>query len=287
MGLIEQSQGKLFMTNVYVWSRPLNVHCVDATLKCLRIKKYTPWLHRIFPVHTFVTTEESWINHCQANRPGYWYCAGDFPNRGDIVAGSSGVDEDIHYAYCLVTPDIKKSDPRHKKQVIDGTYGLDFVCHNITNRVLYASPNRITLSDNILSIPLTGYKAVVACHLGVYGRIGKEWQSTINRCRNTSSPNLRTRQEEIDAIHLRAADGNQESAQEITERLKNIDQDYLNDSNKKFEQFYKKEINSRVFNDDMETLLINTIFKTERAVTVNLAHKIYGDYTLENKPDEE
>ncbi|EGQ7919927.1 hypothetical protein ACWO25_004689 [Vibrio parahaemolyticus] len=209
-------------------------------------------------------------------------------------------------------PGVKLDEPNHELDVIGGSYLIDFVCHNIANRVLFSSKENITLVDT--SIPITGYKSIVNSPLGVYGRNKREWALIIDKCSNLkfkpddpksddpesddpesddpNSPDIkpqRTKDEEIELIHLRASRGDVVKAKNITDALYDIDQKYAYESEKIYRDFDDQVINLEQLNTRMENLLANTISETENSVGRTVAKAIYGDYFMDegssNEPD--
>jgi hypothetical protein len=281
--------------NAHVWStpvKPLRKFSVPFNVQ-MRIVEIVPWLEKLFklPVHTFVTLNDDWYEIPAKNtKEGYWYCAGDFcPTDNKTVSGFEIDDLDTDFACCLVKPDIKLDDPEHEHEVIGGSYLVDFVCHNIANRILYASKENITLLDT--SVPLTGYKAIVNSPLGVYGRNKREWSLIIDKCsRLPIAPNdpktppkkpQRTKAEELNLIHLRASRGNVVKSQNITDTLYKVDQIYSDNSEAIYNNFDAGDMGIEQLNEKMEKLLKQTIVSTERIVGKSVAKEIYGDYVLE------
>lgn len=97
----------------------------------------------------------------------YWYCWGDFHSRGrlpDPIASclnTSGAEK------CLVSPTVNNGH---------GTvlwYGIDGVCHQVSNQVLYAEDTSGGGKPTIVS-RARGYKLSSAL-FGTYGRREAEW----------------------------------------------------------------------------------------------------------------
>lgn len=252
-----------------------------------------PWVEKLFnlPVHSFVTIDDNWGDESESNRQsGYWYCAGDYCSTDEeTVFGFEVDDADIDFAACLVKPGVKLDEPEHELNVIGGSYLVDFVCHNIANRVLFSSKENITLVDT--TIPITGYKSIVNSPLGIYGRNKREWALIIDKCTNLklkpddpNNPDIkpqRTKDEEIELIHLRASRGDVEKARNITDALYDIDQKYAHESEKIYKDFENQVITLEQLNTLMENLLANTISETENSVGRTVAKAIYGDYFME------
>lgn len=120
--------------------------------------------------HTWVTTYDSAANpytsldDVKAHGEHYWFCKGDFhqlgvstkyPN-GQILSGPF-----LPGSRCLV----KCDDPKAGGTVF--TYGLDGVCHQISNQVLFPAGETVKAAS--------GYKLSSAIY-GTYGRKNYEWQ---------------------------------------------------------------------------------------------------------------
>ena len=308
----------------FVWSIPLKnlrQFTISIPLNILGTKKLEitlqtwPYLSRIFrlPVHTFSTMGKPWITQPATESSGYWYCAGDFcqTNQQPIK------DKDFHninlsFAECLVKPGVELSHPKHDLKVAGGSYFIDFVCHNIVNRIMFALSPRKTLADT--GLPLTGYKAIVNSPLGVYGRNRAEWIYRIKSCvfahTNSRKPNplpelgsdidgmddieltdaiadlLPTAASEIAKIHT-IATGSEIEGQQVTEKLQNIDNQYSQFSIQLFNDWNDGSIDTEMLNDLMEKLLRNTIYKTEALVGRPITQAIYGLYEEDNDPERE
>lgn len=277
---------------IYIWSVPIKpLRRVSVPLKVQAgVIKILPWMEKFFlkPVHTFATIGSDWLEPPIENlKEGYWYCAGDFCSTEDKkVFGLEVDDSDVEFARCLVTPDIQKEDEEeHNLKVISGIYPIDFVCHNISNRVLYASKDIVTLAN--MGLPLTAYKAIINTPLGVYGRHTREWLLTINNCCTIKSDfkepkkPIRTKEEELDLIHLRAAGGDKGKANNISSALENIDAYYARRSELLYKNYDSGLIGILVLNAEMENLLRTTLYQTEKKLGKDLTKKIYGDYSLD------
>lgn len=261
------------MDNAYIWSAPLKP-----------IRSRVPyWLHLIFdsPVHTFATIGSNWIASPANNRSGYWYCAGDFcATNQATVNGQEVASVDVDYARCLVKPDIDYTDTRHPAEVIGGAYGIDFVCHNIVNRILYAADPKITLVST--NIPLTGYKFIVNGPLGIYGRNDREWGQAILLCainQNAPLPSLSDVMDEIQNIHKRAL--GEEMAMDVTEALADVDARYRSYSREFSSQYDDGKLNFLQFNIQNQILARETIASTESIIGPKNTRAIYGEYSTD------
>lgn len=105
--------------------------------------------------------------------------------------------------------------------VIEGKYLIDFVCHNIANRIL--SPLGKTIADSTLNI--AGYKLVVMSHMGIYGKKKDDWIKKIFPCgsvvRNNDNPIY-----EIQRIHHKITT-NMTHDPNLDDILMNIDTQFI------------------------------------------------------------
>lgn len=272
---------------LFAWSVPLKVfhEVIDGDIVDWSKQLYT------VPVHTFVTVGDDWLEEPGVipDKTGYWYCAGDFcPSDHKLVVNNYIGEVERDFVYCLVQPDIHRRDEEHGIKVIGGTYAVDYVCHNITNRVIYSYLPEMTLLNR--GLPITGYKAVINSYLGVYGRIKREWLSTINACRSRCSPQLGEspndsippveQDDEISKIHLHAADGDIELGTDLDEKLKAIDLHYRVSTEYVYLRYKRGLISKTAFNKHLLNLHIQVIRQTEMKVGVEMTRKIYGEYNL-------
>lgn len=130
--------------------------------------------------HTWVTSYDSRIHRLSSisdvkrASENYWYCWGDFHPLGrlndPIVKGFPSAGG----ATCLVAPNISKSR---------GTvhwYGIDGVCHQVSNQVLYVTSTPARGKPQIVS-GARGYKLSSAL-FGTYGRREKDWDVVRKNC---------------------------------------------------------------------------------------------------------
>jgi hypothetical protein len=194
------------------------------------------------------------------------------------------IDANCSLVRCLVAPDIHIDEPEHPAKVIAGEYGISYVCHNITNRIMYSSPDDKTLVNSTLL--LRGYGFIIKGHLGVYGQNKSEWLQRVTDCcgkfgvpkANSIRNSFRTQQEEIDLLHFRATGNNKEKAETITNELKTVDSNYLFATSRIFRSHKKREIDEATFHDRMERATIELIQQTEKIIGPEMARKIYGEY---------
>ncbi len=250
------------------------------------------WFDQIVrvPVHTFLV-EESKIPLNPNSIDGYWYCAGDFCNIDEAGVYQFIDTADISYARCLVAPNIKDSDPNRPKLVIEGTYGVNYVCHNITNRVLYATKTKSTLGT--IGIPNTGYAAVVKSALGVYGQNQVEWERRKKRCSPgesnenhsyASSPNAgesEVRNREVSNIHLVASGGDTVKAANVTHALRDVDSLYLHSTIEANSRFTEGSISLEAYNQEMVNACAKLFSQTKQTIGVAMTERIYPGCNLE------
>lgn len=137
--------------------------------------------------HTWVTTYDNRthnypdIQSVVAAQEANWYCWGSFHPKGgasghpDGFIGSQAGDRSI--ASCLVKPNVS-SDSDYDARGTIFTYGVDGVCHQLANQVLYATGKG--------AAPLTvkqarGY-AVSSFLYGTYGLQHQAWKRKLATC---------------------------------------------------------------------------------------------------------
>ena len=105
--------------------------------------------------HTWVTTYDSRVSGyandeaVSAAGQSYWYCWGDFHARGGTPPHPDGFlaqqTGELAFAQCLVAANAdSRTAPAARGTIF--TYGVDGVCHQLANQVLFATgigaPNR-------------------------------------------------------------------------------------------------------------------------------------------------
>ena len=141
--------------------------------------------------HTWVTSynnrenEYSDIDAVEAAGVDYWYCWGIFHPTGSTEDYPDGMlfstQGDEAFSKCLVEPNAKCEDSDAAKGTIF-TYGVDGVCHQLANQVLYgAQSNGVAplVSD------ARGYILSSALY-GDYGRQHSAWTAQIAACTSES-----------------------------------------------------------------------------------------------------
>ncbi len=274
--------------------KKLYVHSVRINATKLKKVAELIGISRYIPVHTFATIKYQWRTEPTSHKGIYWYCAGDFRT----IPQPGLLSQKITYYHsavstCLVAPNIKKVDPSHHN-VIGGDYGIHYVCHNITNRVLYPTGIdniEINGSNNIKhkaitiaalhSINITGYKIIVLSHLGVYGVNYNEWRSKIKNCLDIDPPPnkyflFQCVKDEILKLHFRACTNTDFDYKEVTSRLSSIDYSFSMGSRKLFIDFSMGDISIYTYNDKLYKIIIQLLKDTEKEVGLDLSLKIHG-----------
>lgn len=264
-----------------------------APARKLVLYKLRTWLDQIVKivVHTFVV-DESKVPLNPENPDGYWYCAGNFCNIDEAGVYQHLSRANIDYAKCLVAPNIKDEHPDREKLVISGQYGVHYVCHNITNRVLYSTENRNTLVD--LDIMITGYEVVVKSVLGVYGQNKLEWERRKEKCtgrvkiidsKKVEAPKTgaieKAREEEIRKIHLKASGGDAAKAERLTYALQDIDHKFYLQTQDIVSEFDRKNINFDEYNSHMVRACATLFSETIREVGHDIAARVYPGCIIE------
>lgn len=144
--------------------------------------------------HTWVTTYDNRVHAYpddgQVANAGeyYWYCWGDFHPSGGTPANATGFlgqqAGDLALARCLVLPNAdSRTTPGARGTIF--TYGIDGVCHQLANQVLYATAMQA-------APPLTvrnarGYMASAFIY-GTYGHQHAAWWTEIQKCGGRPPP---------------------------------------------------------------------------------------------------
>jgi hypothetical protein len=142
--------------------------------------------------HTWVTTYDNRVNAYQndaaviAAHQFYWYCWGSFHPKGgtpSIPDGFIGSQTgNLALAQCLVQVNAdSRTVPAARGTIF--TYGVDGVCHQLANQVLYATG---TSSVPQLTVQMArGYMASTFIY-GTYGLQYAAWASKIAACSGTT-----------------------------------------------------------------------------------------------------
>lgn len=265
---------------------------IVAPARLLVFYKLRTWLDQIVKVvvHSFAVDRTKLPLDPSAPN-GYWYCAGDFCNTDESGVYQHLSESDLDLAKCLVSPDIKDDHPEREQLVISGEYGVHYVCHNITNRVLYATDKCSTLID--LDLKTTGYEIVVKSTLGIYGQNKVEWDNKKRSCialdyeRGTYTKGRlrpikeRTRQEEVAKIHLRACGGDIEKSRNLTDALAKVDEKFLLQTESIVYAYNEGGLDTSVFHKEMVDACMRLFSSTIRIVGIDMTKKIYPGCDIE------
>lgn len=127
------------------------------------------------------TNNYSDISQIISAQESYWYCRGDFHSHGDFIGK---INYSSPYANCLVTPN---NSINGNGSII--RYGIDGVCHQISNQVLYRSKNSL---NNLRVDKARGYK-LSSSIFETYGLNKDMWrQNKINCLSNTFTKNQKS-----------------------------------------------------------------------------------------------
>jgi hypothetical protein len=141
--------------------------------------------------HTWVTTYDNRVTPypndaaVAAANESYWYCWGSFHPTGGTPAIPDGFigsqSGNLALAQCLVQANAdSRTVPAARGTIF--TYGVDGVCHQLANQVLYATG---TATVGQLTVRLArGYMASTFIY-GVYGLQHAAWASKIAACSGT------------------------------------------------------------------------------------------------------
>jgi hypothetical protein len=141
--------------------------------------------------HTWVTTYDNRVNPYPndaaviAAHEYYWYCWGSFHATGGTPAIPHGFlgsqAGNLALAQCLVQPNADSmSSPAARGTIF--TYGVDGVCHQLANQVLYATGTGTTAQLTVQKAH--GYMASTFIY-GTYGLQHAAWAAKIAACSGT------------------------------------------------------------------------------------------------------
>jgi hypothetical protein len=144
--------------------------------------------------HTWVTTYDNRVT-AYPNDPAvagagesYWYCWGSFhptggtpPHPDGFLARQPG---DLAFAQCLVLANADSATTPPARGTIF-TYGVDGVCHQLANQVLYA-----TEAGGAAPLAVVGARGYIASSFiyGTYGLQHAAWAAKIASCRGGQQP---------------------------------------------------------------------------------------------------
>jgi len=138
--------------------------------------------------HTWVTSYDSRkhvypdITAVKKAKEANWYCWGVFHPKGGVPDNASGFigsrDGDREIADCLVLPNAESGSNQAARGTIF-TYGIDGVCHQLANQVLYAT--KAAGSPPLTVKAARGY-AISTFLYGTYGLQHTAWISKLHSC---------------------------------------------------------------------------------------------------------
>lgn len=142
-----------------------------------------------FADHTWVTTYEA-ASHCPPPHT-YWFSWGGCHDIGPgTQARALGAQlADVAVAQCICVPDVEDYRPLPNNPAHGGIdfYGISGVCHQLSNRILWATQSGgaapLTVSDAL------GY-GVSRFLFGTYGSDAAEWTARSLRCKTPGSASL-------------------------------------------------------------------------------------------------
>jgi len=148
---------------LYVWRKrtPITLYLADHTW----VSSYDIRTNKYSDINQVISAQES-----------YWYCRGDFHAHGDFIGK---INYSSPYSHCLVT----------SNDSINGNgsiirYGIDGVCHQVSNQVLYRSKKSL---KNLRVDKARGYK-LSSSIFGTYGLNKDIWRQNQINCLNNTLP---------------------------------------------------------------------------------------------------
>ncbi|MCZ8177832.1 MAG: hypothetical protein O9309_02305 [Rhizobium sp.] len=144
--------------------------------------------------HTWVTTYDSRVHAypdiaaVKAAGERNWYCWGSFHPKGGAPGHADGYigsqSGDLNLADCLVAPNLSSSGNPPAQGTIF-TYGVDGVCHQLANQVLYSTGGS---GSSPLTVKRARGYALSSFIYGTYGLQHTAWQKKIAACTGTRLP---------------------------------------------------------------------------------------------------
>lgn len=166
------------MVSLYAWANPLrHLHLAD---------------------HTWVSTYDA-PSGCPPPTD-YWYCTGAcHPTGAGTTARALRTGRaDLALAHCIAQPNVSTFHPGPATAGIH--YGIDGVCHQISNRVLFATS---IVGDSLTVSGAHGYHASRFLS-GKYGSNVAQWHQLLRRC--TGTPAARSGDEPMDDLEQMIAE---------------------------------------------------------------------------------
>jgi hypothetical protein len=141
--------------------------------------------------HTWVTSYDNQLHHYSnaaavtAAGENCWFCWGSYHPKGGIPGNATGAlgqrQGSISLARCFVQSNADSSSTPAARGTIF-VYGVDGVCHQLANQVLYA-----TQAPVLTVRKARGYFASTFLY-GTYGRQTSAWASKIHSCAGARAP---------------------------------------------------------------------------------------------------
>ncbi|WP_157771930.1 hypothetical protein [Ralstonia solanacearum] len=206
---------------LYAWARPVQAGDYG----------FTPEMEGIDPRklvdHTWVTSYDNRLHQYPSigavieNNVAYWYCWGVFHPKGQSATLPNGFlgqgPAGLPHAACLCEPNADSDHEAARGTIF--TYGLDGVCHQLANQVLWAtklngnSPQTVRLAR--------GYWLSNAVY-GTYGRLhASTWKQKKTQCQSALEAQLDSDNVDDFETHLRESLGQnlvEETVQALLDR---------------------------------------------------------------------
>lgn len=192
---------------LYAWARPVQAGDYGFTpeMKGIDPKKLVD--------HTWVTSYDNRLQPYQSigavieNNAAYWYCWGVFHPKGQSATLPDGflgqAPASLPHAACLCEPNADSDQEAARGTIF--TYGLDGVCHQLANQVLWATrlngntPQTVRLAR--------GYWLSNAIY-GTYGRLhASTWKQKKTQCQSALEAQLDSDDVDDFETHLRESLG--------------------------------------------------------------------------------
>ena len=172
------------------------------------------WFNGNLVDHTWVTTYDNRttpypdIPDVQNHGEHYWFSWGDFHEVGEGHADGSGAlgsaAADIGMAICIALPDVEtRTDPRAQGTI--HRYGIDGVCHQLSNQVLAATTGFVGGGTPLTVSKARGYWLSTFMY-GTYGVDQAAWRAKLASCQTigTTMPIPPSHDDEADEFQQHA-----------------------------------------------------------------------------------
>lgn len=146
------------------------------------------WFSNSLLDHTWVTDFDNQTHHYTDEKQvaaagfNYWFCWGGYHAKGGIPGNPTGAlgkqSGSRTLAKCLVRPNLE-TKPNPPAQGTIYTYGLDGVCHQLANQVLYATRSG---STRPLTVKRARGYALSTFLYGTYGAQQTAWRAKLQGC---------------------------------------------------------------------------------------------------------